>query len=62
MLHDVVFFTPIAFLAYGIHMLIDYWSSKAPSPDGLFAGERLIKSHAAYLEIDGVGPGGSGYA
>jgi hypothetical protein len=51
---------PLFFLV--IHYVIDAWQSRAPAPDGLYPGEKLIAGVRASLRIDNSVAIGLGFA
>jgi hypothetical protein len=62
MVEDVVLLMVIGFVVIGGRYLYDRWNSRAPFPDGLYPGERLISGLRAVARIDDAFRVGYGFA
>jgi hypothetical protein len=62
MLGDIVVYVVIGVGFASFHYLLDRWNSRAPAPDGLFPGERLISGMRVRLRIDDATAVGFGFA
>ena len=61
MLGQILVWVVVTLPLAGFHLLVRR-NRDAPSPDGLEVGEDLLKGMAATADIDGLTPGGNGYA
>ena len=59
---EIFLFLLLGLCLLALHYAFDRWNSRAPAPDGLYAGERLISSMRAKVSIDGAFLAGEGFA